>query len=397
MLVDTKFHHVAQPLFYASLDARLVRPDLAISLLHHPHLAKYVRHLTERGAITHTTLAAISACTNLTSLTWIDDLPSSPHSPSAFSRNRNADTETRALISLAAQRTRLPHLSSLTLRTYNDLTPEAWTQLTAIPNLTRLSLWCFASLGNTWSSGLLAESLTHLELCVGALSSADCISLFSGLPLLQDLRLKGAPSSIIPRILALLPALHTLDTDFMWRRQSTENYQPHPAIQLRHLAVRTSTSTHERMYAWLDDLGQPTDSFRLQAFAFRTTHVVPSGFVRGLPSTLREFMVGEAQLHPVDLQFLCQSMRGLERLECGLRTSEISVVQAAIQAGKKLREIKIFVEGIKLGLEQATEWMLGHENLRVIGVNSDVFKGTWVAGPALQVEEAIVDGNRWGT
>ncbi|KAJ7072742.1 hypothetical protein C8F01DRAFT_1105067 [Mycena amicta] len=380
-LVNKNFHRAAIPLFYSLLDARMVREHLAISLLRHSDLAKYVRHLTERGAITQDTLNALSLCTNLASLTWIDDIPSSPCLQSVADGDRNPDTETLALIALAQ---RLPRLSSLTLRTYNDLSPEAWSKLASISGLRRLSLWCFSSphfLTGNWISGPLAESLTHLELCVGAIGCAECLSLFSGLVSLQELRLKGAPASIIPTILALLPNLHTLDTDFVARRQPTNVEHCEPTATLGHLTVRTSScspDTPTQLYAWIKQLGGPTKSFTLHAFTVRVPHIVPSAFFRSLASTLKEFMVGEAQVGLADVQFCCESMPGLERIECQVEAPDVSTLRKAVDTGKRLRRVKFRVRwtGLtgKLCLEQAREWMLCHDQLRVIGVDSVVFK-----------------------
>ncbi|KAF7289350.1 hypothetical protein MIND_01397100 [Mycena indigotica] len=407
-LVNKNFYRIAIPLYYRVLDARVSsesqlnsfvnppRQDLTIPLRQQSCLAKYIHHLTIRGAITHKTLSIVLQCTNLNSLTWIDDIPSSPNSQSAFDCDRSPNNETLALLGVAH---RVPRLSSLTLRTYNDLSSDAWVQFVSFPGLRKLSLWCF-SISGCWNNGSIVESLTHLELCVGSINSTEYISLFVSLLNLEYLRLKGAPSSAIASLAALLPKLRSFDTDFVSAPLSAVDDQQ--TLQLHHLTVRTSTDALTPFYSWLRQLAGrgPDESFILHAFAVRAKHVVPSEFVKGLPLTLREFVVGEAELALSDVSFLCKSMCNLIRLECSVQTQDILAVEQAIGMGQRLRRVKFRGRGIKMSRVQARKWMIEHAELRNIGINSDMFKGKWVLdaeqGLVLRVDVAA-DGNRWGT
>ncbi|KAF4621417.1 hypothetical protein D9613_001027 [Agrocybe pediades] len=212
-LVNKVFARVATPFLYRTLDARkswVHHPST--TLLRRPDLALYVRHVTETGAIhrgmqarnpniTTDTLAALSLCTNLRSMTWIDDSSSSEAILLAF------------LDVLRA----LP-VRELTIRTHSDLSETVWTQLVSLTGLRKVSIWCMegpprALQGGQWS-GPLGSTLTHLELGVSAFLY-PCSELLAQLPLLRDLRLKGAPAASIPTILTYLPNLQSLDTEYL--------------------------------------------------------------------------------------------------------------------------------------------------------------------------------------
>lgn len=107
-------------------------------------------------------LASLALCTNLQSLTWVDDSYNSDSSLLKF---------------LATVRT-LP-LRELTIRTHGDLSKEVWSRLISIVGLEKVSLCCIrvpSAVLKDWSE-LLGSTLTHLELsvcvpfCFGALVS----------------------------------------------------------------------------------------------------------------------------------------------------------------------------------------------------------------------------------
>ncbi|CAA7260412.1 unnamed protein product [Cyclocybe aegerita] len=157
--------------------------------------------LTQYPTITQDTLAALALCTNLRSITWIDDC---------------STTDTTLLAFLDVART-LP-LRELTIRTHSDLGETVWSQLISLTGLRKVSIWCMEGPPRVlqgWS-GPLGSTLTHLELgrCAGV-PPTILITVLSQLPLLKDLRLKGAPASSIPTILKFLPNLRSLDTEYL--------------------------------------------------------------------------------------------------------------------------------------------------------------------------------------
>jgi hypothetical protein len=104
--------------------------------------------------ITQDALAALALCTNLYSITWIDDSMTS------------ADT----LLAFIGVVRKLP-LRALSIRTHSDLGEAVWAQLATLGGLVKVSLWCMEGpprvLQGGWA-GILGRSLTHLELGVSA-------------------------------------------------------------------------------------------------------------------------------------------------------------------------------------------------------------------------------------
>ena len=101
------------------------------------------------------TLAALSHCTNLESLTWIDD----------------SSTPTSILLEFLTVTRRLP-LRELTIRTHSDLGEPVWAQLVTLTGLRKVSIWCMEGPPRVlqgWSTAL-GETLTHLELGVSLFS-----------------------------------------------------------------------------------------------------------------------------------------------------------------------------------------------------------------------------------
>lgn len=104
--------------------------------------------------ITKDTLAALSLCTNLHSLTWIDDTSS---------------TNASLLLSFLDVIRSLP-VRELTIRTHSDLGEEVWAQLITLTGLRKVSIWCMEGPPRVlqgWSEPL-GSTLTHLELGVSA-------------------------------------------------------------------------------------------------------------------------------------------------------------------------------------------------------------------------------------
>lgn len=164
--------------------------DPVQTFLETPELLQYVRHAqaTGRAALSHdrvrgcndshlgsihkygtalfdNLLTALGKCKHLESFTWTeqaDRLTTQPHEdPMAHSV---ADQSLRGVTKVLRE---LP-ITELTIRTYVGLSEEAWSELTKISGLKKLSLWCMEGQPRVlqgWSE-TLGSTLTHLELGV---------------------------------------------------------------------------------------------------------------------------------------------------------------------------------------------------------------------------------------
>ncbi|KAH9485727.1 hypothetical protein JR316_0002642 [Psilocybe cubensis] len=424
-LVSKTFCRVATPLLYSTLDSRIISKTLlhhpCTTLLRRPELARYVRRVTETGAvhrgmfltypnITRDTLAALSLCTNLRSMTWIDDISS------------RTSSNAKLLAFIDVLRT-LP-IRELTIRTHTDLGEEVWSQLITLTGLQKVSIWCMEGPPRVlqgWS-GPLGSTLTHLELgrCAGV-PPTILITVLSQLPLLKDLRLKGAPATSIPTILTFLPNLESLDTEYLLsgsgsyynRRprpykvirpgdeEEDEEPEEPPLPALRRLTVRTSSMDNlgpQKLWGWIRELvPRPgLESFRLHAFTFNMGYTgIPRMFILDLAdahgSTLREFIVGDAHLTLKDVECLCSKFPNLETLNCSLASPDVASIVDAISAAKNIQTLKLQVKWIPddnnprkgdniFTLEDATGMMLRNENLklRTISIGYKQFTGKWV-------------------
>jgi hypothetical protein len=142
-------------------------------------------------------------------------------------------------------------------------------------------------------------------------------------PLLQELRLRGAPFAAIPTLLAYLPNLKTLDVEFL----GSGIYRPSnmPLPRLSNLIVRTSSMDSlepQELRHWIRLLlPYPSlESFTLNAFSVQGHIDISRGFIVDLANThkttLREFMVNTTQLTLQDIKYLCRMFPKLERLAC---------------------------------------------------------------------------------
>lgn len=168
-----------------------------------------------------------------------------------------------------------------------------------------------------------------LKRCAGV-PPTILMSVLSKVPLLRELRLRGAPSAAIPSILGYLPELQTLDTEFL----GSGIYRPPnmPLPRLRNLTVRTSsmdTMGPQKLWAWIRQLlPYPSlECFTLNAFAVQGYTVVPRGFIMDLASThmhtLKMFVVNMTQLTLGEINYLCQMFPNLETLTCSVANSDI--------------------------------------------------------------------------
>ena len=186
----------------------------------------------------------------------------------------------------------------------------------------------------------------------GGVPPTILISVLSQLPLLRDLRLKGAPAAAILTILTFLPNLQSLDTEYL--PSGSGSYQPRyrrlglphniddsdddlddidpPCPVLRHLTVRTSSMDNlgpHNLWAWIRDIVPLAglETFRLHAFSINGRTGIPRMFVLDLAAvhgnTLKQFLVGEAQLTLQDIECLCVKFPKLETLLCSTSSPDV--------------------------------------------------------------------------
>jgi hypothetical protein len=152
----------------------------------------------------------------------------------------------------------------------------------------------------------------------------------SQVPLLRELRLRGAPSAAIPTLLAYLPNLITLDTEFLGSGIYRLSNMPLP--RLVNLTVRTSSLDSmgpQKLWFWIRQLLPYTslESFTLNAFSVQGHTSVPRSFILDLASThsatLKEFMVNMTELTLGDIKYLCMMFPGLEHLACSVASPHV--------------------------------------------------------------------------
>jgi len=230
----------------------------------------------------------------------------------------------------------------------------------------------------------------------------------SQLPLLKDLRLKGAPATAIPTILSFLPNLQSLDTEYLL--SGSGSYQSRRSLQapsnidsdevsscpvLRQLTVRTSSRDSlgpQKLWTWIRDLVPQAglETFRLHAFTIIGNTDIPRMFILDLAAvhgtTLKHFLVGEAQLTLQDIACLCSKFPKLETLICFIPSRDVASIGEAISGAKNLTTLRLqthligFEKRPKFTLEDARDMMLRDENskLRVIAIANMQYKGKWV-------------------
>jgi hypothetical protein len=151
------------------------------------------------------------------------------------------------------------------------------------------------------------------------------VSVLSQVPLLRELRLRGAPSAAIPTLLTYLPNLVTLDIEFLGSGIYRSSNMPLP--RLRDLTVRTSSMDSmgpQKLWMWiLQLLPYPSlETFTLNSFSVQGHIIIPRGFLMDLASkhkaTLREFTVNMTQLTLEDIKYLCKMFPQLELLACSV-------------------------------------------------------------------------------
>ena len=193
-----------------------------------------------------------------------------------------------------------------------------------------------------------------LQRCAGV-PATILISVFSHLPLLQDLRLKGAPSTAIPVILSYLPNLTTLDTEYT----SAGNFRPinKPMPRLRNLTIRTSTLDTmgpQQLWYWIRLLlPHPSlESFTLHAFSVHGSTSIPRHFLLDLAAvhktTLQRLWLDGAELTLKDVECLCSVFPLMEELGCSVASHDTVGFSPLISRGKLI----CFLKGIDKGSYQ---------------------------------------------
>lgn len=456
-VVSRSFNRAVTPFLYRTLDSRIISKTLvhhpSSTLIRRPDLAQYVRHVTETGTIhrgvlpqypniTADTLKALSLCTNLRSMTWVDD---------------SSTTYASLFISFLTVLRTLP-LRELTIRTHSDLGEQVWAELITLTGLRKISIWCMEGPPRVlqgWSEPL-GNTLTHLELgrCAGV-PPTILISVLSQLPLLRDLRLKGAPASTIPTIVTVLPNLRSLDTEYLLsgtsshRRLNTTpgssptsptTTRPSPRKALQNLTVRTSSMDAfgpQKMWPWIRELVGTIpglETFRLHAFTINGSETsIPRMFLLDLAKvhggSLTAFIVPNVMLTLKDVECLGSLFGGLGELVCMVASGDVASIAEAVSYARNLHTLKLQVQWIPSGgasagktkftLEDAANMMLPQSNsdvadkdndketpikesrLRVIGIGSVLYTGKWILdekdGGTRFVVTAGVAQDKWQT
>ncbi|KAL4079121.1 hypothetical protein J3A83DRAFT_4356105 [Scleroderma citrinum] len=367
-LVCWSFNDAATPLIYRTIDAH-IKDNIVVShpsttLLRRRELARYVWHVTETGAALRSNpcmaediIAALRLCTNLVSATWVD-------------YDEAAETVFMPILEILMT---LP-LKELTIRTKYDVGDRAWALLDSKTGICRLSVWSLewakSRVLQGWAERL-GPTLTHLQLgrCAGV-PPAILISVFSQLPLLQDLRVKGVQSAAMPSIMACLPNLIALDTEF--QRHGNYHLPSTPLPRLQRLTIRTSSVDvfgPDQLWNWTCSLipyEGSLQSFSLGSFAVQGRIAIPQSFVTRLlrrhGKSLVQFIVGIAEITPDSLIYLCLDCPSLESLECSVASADMETIAKATEPAKNLRALQLYVLWTQAGIIHTTPRVFYSQN-----------------------------------
>ncbi len=151
------------------------------------------------------------------------------------------------------------------------------------------------------------------------------VAVLSQLPLLKKLRLKGAPSSSIPELLAVLPNLISLDTEYFGPGHM--RFQEPPKARLRELTVRASSVDllgPDQLWQWILRLipNPSLETFTLDTFSTLGEMSMPRRFLYDLAQThrltMKHFMIETVHITIEELELLCTSFVSLESLTCSM-------------------------------------------------------------------------------
>ena len=166
--------------------------------------------------------------------------------------------------------------------------------------------------------------LAPLQRCAGV-PATILLAVLSQLPLLKKLRLKGAPSGSIPEVLAVLPNLVALDTEYFG--PGNMRYQEPPRARLQELTVRASSVDllgPDQLWQWILRLiPKPSlETFTLDTFSTLGEMSMPRRFLLDLAQThrhtMKHFIVDTVQITIDDLELLCTAFTSLESLSCSI-------------------------------------------------------------------------------
>ncbi|KAK7691974.1 hypothetical protein QCA50_005379 [Cerrena zonata] len=326
-------------------------------------------------------------CKNLRSFTWVDD-----------AHDSNNDENFPAYLDILQK---LPHVSELIIRTSVGISDEVWDKMTEFTKLQKIAIWCLHGkprILQGWSEKL-GSSLTHLELgrCAGV-GPTLLVLVLSHLPKLKTLRLKGAPSNAIPEILAVLPNLESLDTEYLGSGRGRSLYDNPSVASLRELTVRTSSVDVQgppNLWPWISSLvpRESLETLTLHTFSTQGDMSMPRMFLLDLAKThkqtLKHFNVDTVQLTLQDVECLCTMYPNLESISCSLAwCTNHNDIKEAIANGHNLRKLQLHVHWgsfsarTRFTAEQAKEWMLcENSRLREVTLGGDVYVGKWVRRP----------------
>jgi len=163
--------------------------------------------------------------------------------------------------------------------------------------------------------------ILSIQCCLGV-PPITLISVFSQLPLLQNLQILGVPSAAIPSIMACLPNLIALDTDY--RPHGNYHLPSTPLPHLQQLTIRASSVNAPGA----DELGDWTcsltphegslQSFSLVSFEIAISLSFVTRLIRRQGWSLTQFRVGSAQVTPEVLIYLCRDCPDLALVECSV-------------------------------------------------------------------------------
>ncbi len=157
--------------------------------------------------------------------------------------------------------------------------------------------------------------------------------MLSDLPLLKDLRLKGAQSQSIPRIVTYLPNLETLDTEYLHSNSRMQLDRPLPVIMISNLTVRAHSMDNmgpNNLWRWILNLAPRPGlkSLKLHTFTVNMGDmIIPRMFILDLASvhgpTMKHFIVEDLQMTLTDVECLCVKFPELQTLVCTVASSDI--------------------------------------------------------------------------
>jgi hypothetical protein len=291
-------------------------------------------------------LAALPLCTRLRAFVW--------------SGSKDTFVSAHLLSILSALRSHAS-LTSLAVRTTGILTEPCYDALKRFTALESVSLWALDGpprYMQGWA-GALAGSLRSLDLgrCAGVPGTL-LVSALAPLRRLRALRVRGVMSSALPRLLARLPGLTALDTDYVAGALPPPGAEDMPA--LRHLTVRASSIDVDgpvNLWEWImrllaprradrdreaDGAGAPggLESFTLSAFALSgamaAPHALLAFLVRHHARTLRRFVAGETRLERAGLRLLAGACGALAELGCALAVADANQIADALAPARSL-------------------------------------------------------------